>query len=97
MIEEIIKKSYNDDKLILSCLFNSPEYHLYPQDDPSTAYMIDGMTEKVISLEPFALKWNSFGRHIIGINRNEIREIINVLDDADEIKEKPVAIIAHTI
>ncbi len=57
---------------------------------------IDGMTEKVMSLEPFALKWNSFGWHVIEINGNEMRDIINALDDANEIKEKPVVIIAYT-
>ncbi len=40
-------KSYNDDKLILSCLFNSPEYHLYPKDGPSAAYMpVAGLISK---------------------------------------------------
>jgi transketolase N-terminal domain/subunit len=34
---------------------------------------------------------------VIEFNGNEIKEIIDVLDDADEIREKPVAIIAHTI
>lgn len=57
---------------------------------------IDGMTEKVMSLEPFALKWKSFGWYVIEINGNKIKEIINALDDADKIREKPVAIIAHT-
>lgn len=40
-------KSYNDDKLILSCLFNSPEYHLYPQGCPTAAYMpVAGLMSK---------------------------------------------------
>lgn len=50
-----------------------------------------------MSLESFVLKWDSFDRHVIEINGNEIREIINVLDNANELKEKPAAIIAYTI
>jgi transketolase len=60
-------------------------------------FQIDGSTENIMSIEPFASKWKSFDWHIIEINGNKIKDIINALDDADKIREKPVAIIAYTI
>ena len=58
--------------------------------------MIDGKTEDVMSLEPFADKWRSFGfivKEVDGQNMNELSEAI---DFALENKGAPVMIIADT-
>lgn len=58
--------------------------------------MIDGKTEDVMSLEPFADKWRSFGfivKEVDGQNMNELSEAI---DFALENKGAPVMIIANT-
>ncbi len=58
--------------------------------------MIDGPTEDVMALEPFADKWRSFGfivKEVDGQNMNELSEAI---DFALENKGAPVMIIADT-
>ncbi len=58
--------------------------------------MIDGPTEDVMKLEPFADKWRSFGfivKEVDGQNMNELSEAI---DFALENKGAPVMIIADT-
>ena len=58
--------------------------------------MIDGKTEDVMSLEPFADKWRSFGfivKEVDGQNMNELSEAI---DFALENKGAPAMIIADT-
>jgi transketolase len=58
---------------------------------------IDGSTEQVMSLEPLAFKWKSFGWHILEIDGHNMKEIIDATEKAKEIKGKPTMIIAHTI
>lgn len=58
---------------------------------------IDGSTECVMGLEPFAAKWSGFGWNVIEIDGNNIREIIMALDDARQAQGHPTAIIANTI
>ncbi|MDR2647876.1 MAG: transketolase [Oscillospiraceae bacterium] len=60
--------------------------------------MIDGPTEEVMKLEPFADKWRAFGFHVIEVDGQNINE----LDDAIEYAKtkaagKPVLILANTI
>ena len=57
---------------------------------------IDGPTEKVMSIEPIADKWASFGWKVFEIDGYDIPEIIDVLDQASEVRHKPSIIIAHT-
>jgi len=59
--------------------------------------MIDGKTEDVMGLEPFADKWKSFGfivKEVDGHNFNELSEAIDFALNNDG---APVVIIAHTI
>lgn len=58
---------------------------------------IDGMTEDVMPLEPFADKYRAFGWHVLEVDGHNIRAVIEAVDEAKAIVEKPVAIIAHTI
>lgn len=58
---------------------------------------IDGPTENVMPLEDLQGKWSSFGWHVMEINGNDINAVIEALETAKAISEKPVAIIAHTI
>lgn len=58
---------------------------------------IDGHTERVMSLEPLAFKWKSFGWHVHEINGHNFNEILSSAEEAKEIKGKPTMIIAHTI
>ncbi|MBI9012387.1 MAG: transketolase [Clostridiales bacterium] len=58
--------------------------------------MMDGKTEDIMKLEPFADKWRAFGFEVLEINGNNITEIDEALSTAKAFKEKPVVIIAHT-
>lgn len=58
---------------------------------------IDGNIENVMNVNPIGEKFKSFGFEIIEIDGHNYEEIINALEKAKSIKEKPTAIIAHTI
>ncbi len=57
---------------------------------------IDGKTEEVLPLEPFADKYRAFGWHVIEIDGHDISEIKRALDASGNIA-KPTVIIARTI
>jgi len=58
---------------------------------------IDGKTEDIMPLEPLREKFEAFNFHVLEINGNEIRAIIDACNEAKSINEKPTVIIAHTI
>jgi len=58
---------------------------------------IDGVTEKVMPLEPLKEKYEAFGWHVIEIDGHNFEQIIDACNMAKAIYEKPVMIIAHTI
>jgi transketolase len=60
--------------------------------------MIDGPTEEVMKLEPFADKWAAFGFHVIEVDGQNLNELDDAILFAKEKNDtgKPVAIIAHT-
>ncbi|MBI2024276.1 transketolase [Candidatus Giovannonibacteria bacterium] len=58
---------------------------------------IDGMTEDIMPLEPLREKYESFGWHVLEINGHNFEEIIDAVEEAKAIYEKPTMIIAHTI
>ncbi len=58
---------------------------------------IDGMTEDVMPLEPLADKWRAFNWHVIEIDGHNFNEIVDAVNQAKAIVEKPTVIIAHTI
>jgi len=57
-------------------------------------YQIDGKTEEVMKLEPFASKWNSFGWETEEIDGHDLEEIKKSIEDS---RGRRVAIIANTI
>lgn len=58
---------------------------------------IDGMTEDIMPLEPLRAKYEAFNWHVIDIDGHNFEEIVNAVNQAKAIYEKPVLIIAHTI
>ena len=58
---------------------------------------IDGTTENVMPLENLQSKWSSFGWHVMEINGNDMNAVVEALETAKAITEKPVAILAYTI
>lgn len=58
---------------------------------------IDGKISDVMSLYPIDEKFKSFGFQVINIDGHNIQEIIDGLDVAKNVKDKPTCIIAKTI
>lgn len=58
---------------------------------------IDGVTETVMPLEPLREKYEAFNWHVIEIDGNDIRQIVEATNQAKAIVERPTAIIAHNI
>lgn len=58
---------------------------------------IDGRTEDIMPLEPLRPKYEAFNWYVIEINGNDICDIVRGFDEAKEIHQMPVCIIAHTI
>jgi transketolase len=59
--------------------------------------MIDGTTEQVMSLEPFADKWKAFGFIVKEINGHDFNALAGAIEYAQGEQSAPVVIIANTI
>ncbi len=59
--------------------------------------MIDGFTEDVMKLEPFADKWRAFGFDVLEVNGHHLEEIANAIEYAYAATEKLVCIILDTV
>ncbi len=58
---------------------------------------IDGFTEDVMPLAPLYDKWKSFGWHVQEVDGHDFQAIINAVEVAKSVLDKPSMIIAHTI
>ena len=58
---------------------------------------IDGNIDEVISPEPFASKFESFGWNVLDVNGHDFDELRNAFEQAKQVKDKPTMIVAHTI
>ena len=60
-------------------------------------FMIDGETEDVMPLEPFADKWRAFGWDVVEVDGHDFDQLDEALSKAWAATEVPVLILAHTI
>lgn len=58
---------------------------------------IDGNTEDILPLEPFAEKYKAFGWHVIEVDGHNIKKIIDACEESKAVFERPTVIIAHTV
>src|ERR1700730_15178674 len=58
---------------------------------------LDGFVADIMSVEPLAEKWRSFGWHVLDIDGHDIPTLQKAFADAAEMKGKPTCIIAETI
>ena len=58
---------------------------------------IDGYTEHVMPLEPIKEKYESFGWHVLEVDGHNLEQIVDAVNEAKTIYEKPTLIVAHTI
>ena len=60
-------------------------------------YQETGPISREMALEPLVEKWQSFGWHVLETDGHNIAELIEKLNVAKIMQEKPAIIIAHTI
>ena len=58
---------------------------------------LDGYCRDIMNLEPLADKWCAFGWEVLEIDGHNFQQILTAFDKAQEVKDKPTVIIAHTI
>jgi transketolase len=60
---------------------------------------IDGPNDEVISLGDLPAKWRAFGWEVLGMNGNELQEVLSTLDKAKSLvgKGKPIVILMRTV
>jgi len=58
---------------------------------------LDGRIEDIMPLEPLRAKWEAFNWAVLEIDGHNMKEILDSLDEALTIKDKPTVIIAHTV
>ncbi|OGM71046.1 transketolase [Candidatus Woesebacteria bacterium RIFCSPLOWO2_01_FULL_44_24b] len=58
---------------------------------------IDGHTEDIMPLEPLAAKYEAFNWHVLHIDGHNMEEIVDSVNHARAVYEKPTVIICHTI
>lgn len=58
---------------------------------------LDGTCCEIMNLEPLANKWRAFNWQVIEIDGHNISQILDALQEARQVKEKPTVIIAYTI
>lgn len=58
---------------------------------------IDGNTEEIMPLEPLREKYEAFGWFVMDVDAHNIEEVIDAVNKAKAIAEKPAVILAHSI
>jgi transketolase len=58
---------------------------------------IDGATEDVMPLGDLRAKWEAFDWHVLEIDGNNVRNIIDAIDHAKAVTAKPTMVIANTV
>jgi transketolase len=56
-----------------------------------------GLVDEAKPLEPLADKWRAFGWQTVTVDGHDLRQICAALDEAEEVKGRPVAIVANTV
>jgi transketolase len=58
---------------------------------------IDGHCCDVMHIEPIVKKWEAFGWHVLDINGHDMNAIVDALNRAEKLKDKPTMIVARTV
>jgi transketolase len=57
----------------------------------------DGFTEDIMPLDPTKDKWAAFNWQVFEVDGHRVEQIVDVLNKAAQVKDKPVMIIANTV
>jgi len=58
---------------------------------------IDGFCCDVKDMEPYARKWQDFGWFTLEVDGHDVKALMDALDKAEKVKDKPQMIVAHTV
>ncbi|EEP60820.1 transketolase [Sulfurihydrogenibium yellowstonense] len=58
---------------------------------------IDGDVRQIVNIHPLKEKYEAFGWHVIEIDGHDYQQIIDAFTQANQIKGKPIMIVAHTV
>ncbi|MCK5345703.1 MAG: transketolase, partial [Candidatus Heimdallarchaeota archaeon] len=58
---------------------------------------IDGRTTDVMNIDPIPEKFTAFNWHVLEMDGHDYVDIIKTLEKTKQLKDKPIAIIAHTV
>ena len=57
---------------------------------------LDGPVHEILPLEPFVEKWRAFNWNVLEIDGHNMRQVLEALDVADQIHDRPTVIVART-
>ena len=60
-------------------------------------FQLDDAVHKICDMEPMIAKWQDFNWHVQEIDGHNLRQIAAAIREAQEVREKPCILIAHTI
>jgi transketolase len=52
---------------------------------------------EIMPIDPVPEKWRAFGWHVIEIDGHDMAQILDALDEADSVDDRPVMIVSHTV
>ena len=58
---------------------------------------VDGFVKSIMNVEPLEEKWKSYNWHVQRINGNDLEQILDAIQTAKQISDKPHLIIADTV
>jgi transketolase len=58
---------------------------------------LDGPVHEIMPMEPFVDKWRAFGWAALEIDGHNVRQVLEALDAADQIHDRPTVIVARTV
>jgi len=57
---------------------------------------LDGPVHEIMPIEPLASKWRAFGWVVLEVDGHNIRQVLEALDTAERVHDRPTLILAHT-
>jgi transketolase len=60
-------------------------------------YQQTGATKEVLDLRPMAPRWDASGWHVLEIQGNNMKEALDALRKAAQLKDKPTVVVSHTV
>jgi transketolase len=58
---------------------------------------LSGFTKDIMDIDPLSKKFESFGWHVIEIDGHNLKQVLDAIEKAKQVKGRPAVIIAHTV